>query len=361
MDLKRLLTAKKPGGVSVPLTFGLIATSLIFGTFVLDLPLYFSTVRFQQTSADAAALAGAHKLFTDTSSNAQTRLTNARAAADTYANENGFDLNTGTDVTFGYSTNVATGFNEGSDSPNFSATGGYNAMKVEVKSTDGSANGPVPALLGTILGKDGYNATTGSAAMYGTNVTGLQNLRPLYVCHGAWDAAVASGDPTNQLVTLYNNNLTVGSQVMSVSQQCGDLPPGSFGFADFNLGHGAPGASTVRQWWANGYSGQVNIGQAYTPQPGNQINSYRSELTTLQDQHTIISLPMYRTSSGQGSNAQFVISGFVGFVITDMRTTGSASSRYIRGYFRKLVCDNNCVTSGAPQPNGAVAHLKLVH
>ncbi len=352
---------KQPGGVSVPLVFGVIVTSLIFGTFMLDIPIYFNTVRMQQTSNDASVMAAAHKLYTDTTPDSQTRLNNTRTVAQQIAVANGFDIVPNQDVIFGTANPVTHTFTAGStDNTNYAITSGYNAVRVKVASTGESPNGQVPALLGPILQKQGYDANTASVAMFSANVTGLGGLRPMYVCEGAWNAAVASGDPTHQLVTLYNNHLTVGSQVMTVSQQCGDLPTGSFGFSDFNLGGGAPGASTVGQWWDSGYPGQVHIGQAYTPQTGNQINTYKNELTDLIDSQTVFSMPLYNTSAGGGSGAQFVVSGFVGFVLTDIKTTGPEANRYIRGYFRKVVCESNCTTGGATKANSAVANLKMI-
>ncbi len=122
-------------------------------------------------------------------------------------------------------------------------------------------------------------------------------------------------------------------------------------------GCGAPGASTVRDWFQNGYSGNVEVGNDYGVQPGNSLNAYASQLSDLKNNQTVIQIPLYDSTSGNGSNATFHVTQIASFVITDFQSTGS--NKYITGHFVKSVCTSGCSTSSSTA--GGITSIRLVH
>jgi Flp pilus assembly protein TadG len=164
----------------------------------------------------------------------------------------------------------------------------------------------------------------------------------------------------NETISASNGgNVAIGNQQLTAGESCGDMPPGSFGFADFSNNNGSPGVPTVRGWWQDGYSGQVSVGNSYQARTGNELHAYDSEIDELVDNGTVFMIPLYDSASGNGSNATFHISGIVPFVITDNTNTGNPKS--LSGHFDKLVCHTECQTATAPTEGYGVTKLRLVH
>ncbi len=110
---------------------------------------------------------------------------------------------------------------------------------------------------------------------------------------------------------------------------------GNWGIEDLSNTNGSPGDSTVGGWFANGYPGQVSVGSDYQPQTGTPLSTFDSSLQSLQNNHTVITIPLYDSTSGNGTNETFHISEIAAFVITGYQTNGNQSQRYIQGYFKK--------------------------
>jgi hypothetical protein len=86
-----------------------------------------------------------------------------------------------------------------------------------------------------------------------------------------------------------------------------------------------------------------------------------SAIDELIDNETAITLPMFDSFSGNGSNTQVDVSGFVGFVITDYVATGPSDSRYVEGHFTQTVCGNNCQLTNSTTPaTGNLAKIRLI-
>jgi len=121
------------------------------------------------------------------------------------------------------------------------------------------------------------------------------------------------------------------------------------------------GASTIGDWFANGYQGTVTSGQCYSTKPGNFISSISGELDTLIANQTIFPIPLYDSWSGNGSNGQVNVSGFAGFKITNYVANGAQANRYIEGHFYHYACNTGCSSGsdGSTSPGGSIVKLRL--
>ena len=380
-QIKKRYFRSSKGSAGLPMTLGLLFSTVMVGSIAVDTGVYFAEQKNMQNAADAAALAGSMELFRSTSTDPDDKQDDAMDAAVDVAEENGYVLDT-SDIHFGYSdpngSYDAGGF--GTGNPNYSSTGGFNSVQVILRRGDGDSNAPITTFLSQTFGRDGMPSTSHATGIYGGAIDSASGLRPVYLCQGVYDKAVELyGDPTSVDIILYDSangnngggngnnnnggesdsNVTIGNQELPADETCGDMPPGSFGFSDFSNSNGSPGVPTVRDWWENGYDDPVYVGNSYEPQPGNQLHAYNSEIDTLIDNGTVLMIPLYDSTSGNGSNALFHLSGIVPFVITDSQTTGNPKT--LTGRFTKTVCRSGCQTASAPNEGYGVTKLRLIH
>lgn len=356
----------KAKGQALIQTLGLVLSTAMIGGLAVDTGFYYAETQTLRSAADASALGAVAELFKSTNPDLQGRFGEARTEAQALALQNTNRALNAADIEFGY-VNPLTGaydastFTTPTNNAVFSTTGGYNAVRVTAKAANGQANAAIPAVFTTLLGRQNYNAAASAVAIYGGGASGASGLRPVYLCQTAWDYAKQHyGDPTVPQITFYGATLQVGNTTLNQASSCGAMGPGNWGLADFDRNNGAPGNATVSAWWANGYSGFVNTGEDYEVQPGNPIQTYTSTFNTLKNNGTVIQVPLYSTTSGNGSNALFRVSQIASFVITDYKTTGAQSQRYIRGYFRRSLCTSDC-TMGSNLTSGDVTRIRLVH
>jgi hypothetical protein len=353
-------------GQAIIQTVGLLFFTLFTGAFAIDAGLYFYVHQGMQNAADAAALAGAMELFEDVAPNITTRFADARAAARSLSVVNRSTQIADADIDFGYVDPITGVFAQGSfnsptNNPAFAATGGYNAVRVIPKAVTGEANNPVPSIFAKVLGFNSFTTKAKAVAIYGGGVYSASGLRPVYMCQTAWDQATALyGDPTTPEITFYGDTLRVGTNTINQANSCGSLGPGNWGLADLNNQGGVPGVNTVRDWFTNGYNGQVFTGTNYESETGTPIHTFDDALTTLQNNGTVISIPLYDATSGVGANEEYHVSQIASFVITGFQTTGNQSQRYIKGYFRRTVCSSGCSLGNSTRAGG-VTTLRLVN
>ncbi len=110
---------------------------------------------------------------------------------------------------------------------------------------------------------------------------------------------------------------------------------GAFGLLNLIQGSsGNEGASNVADWMANGYDAYMPIG-IYESVPSAEFNSsHFQEALRLRVGDEIL-LPVYRPPiKRSGSNAQYDIIGWVGFVITESIVSGNNSK--LRGQFTRV-------------------------
>lgn len=360
---------KAASGSHVIYLIGLILISLMVSALAIDFGYLFTTRNQLQTDADAAALGATDELYRNIGVDVATKLREAKRAAQDLVTQNQADMTlSGQDVIFGFIDPVTklynpTTFSHGSTDPSYALTGGYNAVYVRVRKHEDSANQPVNTIMANMLGIRHMNTEAESIALIDQTITSITSggVRPIYACQTQFNRTMQDGIPDNNVVRIYGDHV----EVDGVQNQTGCPPMGSgnWGFADFrNCSANAVGSSTIADWFASGYPGTVNIGQCYSTNPGNFINSIGNELDWLITNKTIFPIPLYNTWSGSGSNSRVNVSGFVGFQITSYKATGTQSSRYIEGHFKRFVCKSGCnsgsSTSGST-PGGTLVKIRL--
>ncbi len=349
---------------------GLLLISMAVGALSVDAGLFYAHHQGMQNAADAAAHAAASELFKYTPavngsalSTIQLRMQSARAKARTLSESNQDMAIDDADIDFGY-INPATGaydpstFETPTNNAAFAQTAGYNAVRVTVRAERGGLNSPVPALFAKFLGAQDFNSYAQAIAIYGGSVSGMTGLRPLYVCQAGYDQAVALfGDASKPTVRFYGDTLTVGGTDVDQASSCGALGPGNWGLADFDGGGG--GSKQLGEVMRDGYDGVVNVGEWYGPKPGNAINANGVEtaLEKLKNNGTVIAIPLYSQTTGNGKNAQFKISSIQGFVITKYKAQGNDS--YVEGHFVKGYCHAGCSISNS-SGGGTLTRLRLI-
>lgn len=368
---------KHHAGNAVVLMVGTLLTGLMTSAVAVDMSYLYAENTLLQSAADSAALAATHELVRNSGTSASAIRTAARGAASSTATSNSqgtqnrVRIDQNVDVTFGYLNPASPTYNAGTfsttnNSTSYSFTGGYNAVRVNVRRTAGSPGGTLPSIMAKLFGVNLLSTQASAIALADNRVSNVTSgLRPFYACQAQWNRTMTDGNPSNNTVRIYGNNHTVDGATVS---GCPSNPAGNWGFADFRDNRsGAPSNTVIARWIEQGYGSAagenaVVVGQSYSTQPGNAIssNGVQTALDSLMggqgcgnhEPATIITIPLVDSTSGSGSNASYHISQLTGFEITDYRATGSASSRYIEGHFTQSVCSNNCSTGTATGANG---------
>jgi Flp pilus assembly protein TadG len=271
---------------------------LALSAAVLDLGSWFQADRRLQTTVDAAALAAAQALPNDTAQ--------AQALAEEYADKNGGGLDT---VTF-KTTVVAND-------------------TVEVK---GAA--PAPGFFSQVFGIDSVTVNATATARVGALAT-ARGSSPIavHVDHPdlQCDPAPCSEDPT----------------VLDLSKIDG---PGAFHLINLD-GVSGGGTQTLADWIQYGYDGEMS--QDFFSETGNKLNSgpVRQALDAVIGQELLF--PVYDVTQGSGTNLEYNVIGWAGFVITGYDV--SKNQNLIFGHFTEVVWDGSFPTTPGGNNFGAWA------
>lgn len=364
MSIKR----KSAGGFQIVQMIGVLFLTIIVSALAVDFGFYFAAQNQMQTSADAAAMAATSEMFHNTSVDPEDRMDDARAEASEYVdlNTDGLVLDEG-DVIFGFidpdtKTYDPATFRTPSSSSDYELTGGYNAVRVKVRRGGSAPNDALNTIMANFFGVHSMNTQATSVALIDSSITSITDggVRPIYACEELLNRAMQDGIAENNVVRIYGDYAEIdGVNIMGVGS-CSPPPSGNWGYADFtDCGAGTVGASTIRDWFANGYPGTVDISECYSTKPGNFISSMSDELDTLIAENTIFPIPLYDEWQGNGSNTHVHLTGFVGFKITGYNSNGAESSRYIEGRFYQTTCKTGCDTgAGGSAPGGAMVKLR---
>ena len=111
--------------------------------------------------------------------------------------------------------------------------------------------------------------------------------------------------------------------------------PGAFGLVNLDpSSNGTTGASTLAKWIDNGFDKYLDIG-SYASDPGVKFNSNQIQTAMTSRIGTEMLFPVYDTLTGQGSNAQYHIIGWVGFFVTGVDAQGNNGN--VSGYFTRVI------------------------
>jgi len=300
-------------GQSMAITVVFMVVLLGFAALVIDVGSWYRAHRSAQATADASALAGA-AVLPDTA--------NATTLANQYAASNG----------------GSGGSPGGSPQITFSQQG-YEPDTITV-----TIRRPSPGFFAKVFGSAfGTVTVRGTATARAYNLQGVRNgiapitvnyKHPLLNCTRGQNPTCAPTFGTPTTLTLEDIHTSGGKDAA-----------GAFGLINLNgVQGGNIGAGTLADWLLNGYQDHdLTVGKYDSAPSANFNNSQFQDALNQQIGHELL-FPVYRLLKGPGSNAQYDIIGWVGFVITSYTTNGSDG--VINGYFSRYTSD------GVPSDNG---------
>ena len=106
--------------------------------------------------------------------------------------------------------------------------------------------------------------------------------------------------------------------------------PGAFRLINIDGSHGGTGGRTLEDWILHGYDGYMPL-DWYFSDPGAKFNSsqFKGALDVRIGDELLF--PVYDRRTGSGPNFEYDVIGWVGFVITSYRSSGSKAR--LNGYF----------------------------
>ena len=314
------MNTRSDRGQATVLTLVFLVVLLGMAALVLDLGSWFRADRATQSTADAAALAGAQALPENP------------GQATTLANQ--------------YATN-----NGGLGSGNVSISSklvGNDTISVTVKRS-------APGFFSKIFGRK--SVTVGSTAVArAEGVSSVKFVAPITV-HWKHPLLNCTGPSTHPTC-----NPTFGTETTldleDLHKSGGGSGAGAFGLMNLNYGDpsGNVGAGTLADWLLHGYPDYLPLGK-YFSAPSANFNNGQFIDAMNQVVGKEVLFPVYRLLTGPGSNAIYDIIGWVGFVVTSFDPSGSSGS--ITGHFTSYTADGVQVTTGG-NPYFGVKKVELV-
>jgi putative Flp pilus-assembly TadE/G-like protein len=304
MNVKR-----NQSGQAFVLTVLMITALLGLAALVLDVGSWFRAHRSLQATADAAALAGAQELPQNPGT--------ATSLANDYASKNQTGLT-------GVSVNLSMTYVSN------------DTIQVHVEKP---AEGVFSKVFGINSVDEGASATARTAGMAQAKYVApivVKNTHPMLAGSGC--PCFGTGNPT----TLPLDKAGA---------------PGAFDLINLDGTKGGIGPGTLADWMLRGYQDYLGLGEYYSD-PGAKFNSSQMEDALNQRIGTEILFPVYDKLTGNGSNAQYNVIGWVGFHLTGYSISGKGS---LSGYFTQVVWTGLQATSaGGGGPNFGARAVQLV-
>ncbi|HSB37683.1 MAG TPA: pilus assembly protein TadG-related protein [Gaiellaceae bacterium] len=314
------MNTRSDRGQATVLTLVFLVVLLGMAALVLDLGSWFRADRATQSTADAAALAGAQALPENPGQ--------ATTLAQQYATNNG-GLGSGT-------VSISTKLVDN------------DTISVTVKRS-------APGFFSKIFGRK--SVTVGSSATARSEgVSSVKYVAPITVHykHPLLNCKGPSSNPTC--------NPTFGTETTldleDLHKSGGGSGAGAFGLLNLNYGDpsGTVGAGTLADWLLRGYQDYLPLG-TYFSAPSANFNNGQFIDAMNQVVGKEVLFPVYRLLTGPGSNAKYDIIGWVGFVVTSFDPSGSSGT--ITGHFTSYTADGVQVTTGG-NPYFGVKKVELV-
>jgi len=302
------MNSRSDRGQATVLTLVFLVVLLGMAALVLDIGSWYRADRATQSTADAAALAGAQALPSSP--------TNANTLSLQYVTKNG-----GGSPSVTFSTKYLTN----------------DTVKVNVTKP---AQGVFTKLFGVRTVTVGSHASARASLMDQAKYVapiGVNILNPKL-------------KGTTTCPCFGSTNLTV-------------LPlgktgaPGAFDLLNIDSSHGGTGPSILASWILKGYNGYLSLGD-YFSDAGAKWNSSEVQNALNARDNTELLFPVYDTIKGTGSNAQYHVIAWVGFHMTAHEEHGSTGS--ITGWFTEVVWTGIASTSATGQPNLGARVVNLV-
>jgi hypothetical protein len=302
------MNSRSDRGQATVLTLVFLVVLLGMAALVLDIGSWYRADRATQSTADAAALAGAQALPSSP--------TNANTLSLQYVTKNG-----GGSPSVTFSTKYLTN----------------DTVKVNVTKP---AQGIFTKLFGVRTVTVGSHASARASLMDQAKYVapiGVNILNPKL-------------KGTTTCPCFGSTNLTV-------------LPlgktgaPGAFDLLNIDSSHGGTGPSILASWILKGYDGYLSLGD-YFSDAGAKWNSSEVQNALNARDNTELLFPVYDTIKGSGAGAQYHVIAWVGFHMTSHEEHGSTGS--ITGWFTEVVWTGIASTSATGQPNLGARVVNLV-
>jgi Flp pilus assembly protein TadG len=302
------MNSRSDRGQATVLTLVFLVVLLGMAALVLDIGSWYRADRATQSTADAAALAGAQALPSSP--------TNANTLSLQYVTKNG-----GGTPAVTFSTKYLTN----------------DTVKVNVTKP---AQGVFTKLFGVRTVTVGSHASARASLMdqakyvapIGVNILNPK-LKGTSIC-----PCLGSTSPTT---------LPLGKTGA----------PGAFDLLNIDLSHGGTGPSQLASWILKGYDGYLPLG-AYFSDAGAKWNSSPVKSALTSRIGTELLFPVYDKLVGTGANAQYHVIAWVGFHLTGFTASGSSGS--ITGWFTEVVWTGIASTTATGQPNLGARVVNLV-
>jgi hypothetical protein len=298
---------RREHGQAAALTVLFMTVLLLSAAAVIDVGSWFREDRDTQRIADAAALAGAQELPANASA--------AEALALEYAEKNGGGVEA-SDVTF--STTMIPG----------------DTISVKV-------DRPAPGFFSKVIGIDSVDV--GSIAKARTGVP----------AEARWAAPIAV-DEQHPLIAgcaptpCFNEETTLDLEKVG---------PGAFRLLNLDGSKGGTGPSTLSEWILRGYEGFMPLGQ-YNSDPGAKFNSSQVKDAMTERLGSEMLFPIYRTIIEQGSNLEYEVIGWIGFLVEDFKAQGNGGE--VSGYFTRVIWEGLLSTTTSGSPDFGVRSVALI-
>jgi Flp pilus assembly protein TadG len=301
-------------GQATVITLVFLVVLLGMAALVLDIGSWYRADRATQSTADAAALAGAQSLPFDTAT--------ARSLAVQYANKNGGGVTSG-DITI-------------TSSP-YSAN---DTIQVHVHRT---ASGVFTKLFGVNSVGVGSKATARASLMQSAQYVAPIGVNIKHPMLKGTSTCPCFGPQ-------YRTTLPLGKTGA----------PGSFDLLNIDGSKGGTGGQTLANWILHGYSGYLPIG-SYLSDTGAKWNDSLVQNALDQRMHTdpVLLFPVYDKLSGSGANAVYHVVGWVAFHITGHTASGNSGS--ITGWFTRVTWDGiESTSTDGSNPDLGARVVKLI-
>jgi len=303
----------------------LVVTALFLGVSIggtaltIDVGSWYREHRQAQTTADAAALAGAQSLPANT--------IQATSVATNYAGKNGGGVDEVNGVTFrkGIQDHDTVVVNITRTAPGFFARlFGIDSTQVHARAAARSAV-PIDVRWAApiVVNKHHPMLSGPTCPCFGQQTTiplGKNGAPGSFVLIDleAWAQAIADGDCDSK-----------------------SSPPGNVG------------SSTLGDWLRDGFSGYLQLG-CYASDPGAKFNSSNVTAAMNLRTNTTMLFPVYDTEIGQGSNALYHIIGWAAFHVDGFDNSGNSGS--VTGEFEQVIWDGIQSDSGSSTPTDFGVH-----
>lgn len=354
------LSTQRPKRRGAALILAVVLMFVLFSMLAFSIDTgYLSQTRAEVTRcADSAALAGCWDLYRQLENDVDSTTTSMKpsvvTAANQYASLNAICESSPTlganDIQVGYTNQLRGGaISSNSELP-------YYAVRVKVRKSD-DLNGEVPYFFGRIFGNTGREMDGESTAIMARRISGFSSpggsdtlgILPFALDESTWNQMLADASSSGHC------GGSSGSDNYAYNPTTGAVTSGSDGVLEVNLypqGTGSPGnRGTVDIGGANNSTNDiarqiltgisaddlVALGKPLQLSATNgtlTLNgdtgisaAVKTQLTQIIGQKRII--PIFRSVTGNGNNANYSIVKFVGIRILNVRLTGSVSTKQV--------------------------------